>query len=98
MPFHVAWTPSIVACLAVQKSTFTRGDARAFGVLLKKRAEEGNMLASLIVRVPDAPLNKAAVHLASALIAYMAVRGARARVVKKDCRMCHANRHDAHYK
>ena len=79
----------LTACLAVQTSTFTKGDARAFGMLLKERAAEGNMLASLIVKVPNAPLNKATVHLASALIAYMAVRGATARVVKKDCLACH---------
>ncbi|KAI1798448.1 hypothetical protein LXA43DRAFT_1107928 [Ganoderma leucocontextum] len=90
----------LTACLAVRKTAVTKGDARAFGMLLKERAAQGKMLASLMVRVPDSPLNKATVHLASALVAYMAVRGARARVVKKDCPTCHgveAHHHEGYF-
>ena len=67
----------MTACLAVRKTAVTNPYARAFGMMLKERAAHGDMLTSLIVQVPNCPLNAATVHLASALIAYMAVRGAR---------------------
>ncbi|TBU21776.1 hypothetical protein BD311DRAFT_792563 [Dichomitus squalens] len=79
----------LTVCLAAPRTALTTADAKAFGAMLAERAEKGITLESLIVRVPEIPLNDATFHLASALVAYMAVRGKSVRVQRQDCHTCH---------
>lgn len=79
----------LTACIAVKIDVNTKADARAFGALLVERAAVGKSLKSLIVSVPEMPLNDATVRLAGSLVAHMALRGGRVRTERKACIACH---------
>ncbi|KAI0718417.1 hypothetical protein C8T65DRAFT_693821 [Cerioporus squamosus] len=79
----------LTACIAVKIDVNTKADARAFGALLVERANVGKLLKSLIVKVPEMPLNDATIRLAGSLVAHMALRGGRVRVERKACIACH---------
>lgn len=78
-------------CIASALNIKMRFDSKAFAGWLADRAKAGKPLESLIVQVPEAPLNTGTVHLAGSLIAYMAVRGGRVGVDLKDCATCHGD-------
>ncbi|RDX46447.1 hypothetical protein OH76DRAFT_1406962 [Lentinus brumalis] len=79
----------LTACIAVKIDVNTKANARAFGALLVERAAAGKSLKSLIVSVPEIPLNDATVRLAGSLVAHMALRGGRVRVERTACIACH---------
>ncbi|RPD79403.1 hypothetical protein L226DRAFT_531208 [Lentinus tigrinus ALCF2SS1-7] len=79
----------LTACIAVKIDVNTKADARAFGALLVERAAADKSLKSLIVNVPEMPLNDATVRLAGSLVAHMSLRGGRVRVERKACIACH---------
>ena len=83
----------LTVCIASALNVRIRFDARAFAGWLAERAKAGKPLESLIVSVPEMPLNTGTVHLAASLIAYMSVRGGKVRVERKACVTCHG-KHD----
>ena len=79
----------LTVCLVASLNVGTRMDARAFGTWLKGRADGGKPLESLVVKVPEMPLNPGTFHLAGSLVAYVAVRGGRVHVEREACVACH---------
>ncbi|KAH9914167.1 uncharacterized protein BXZ73DRAFT_55129, partial [Epithele typhae] len=63
--------------------------ANMFAAWLEQRKELRLAPVGLVVEVPDRRLNGATVKFASALVAYMAVRGWSQRVHKEECPTCH---------
>ncbi|KAI0746492.1 hypothetical protein C8Q80DRAFT_1271384 [Daedaleopsis nitida] len=79
----------MTVCLDAAVNIGTGTDAKVFGAWLGERAAAGRHLESLIVKVPEGSLNNATIHLAGSLVAYMVVRGGRAKIARKDCPTCH---------